>query len=84
MGADYYETVGQKGRERGGGHPQRRHRPVLHHQAGDHRQGRPHRGQLQDRHRPAARPDVDTPSYSIRDGIVVIPKGTVLAPGTVI
>ncbi len=33
---------------------------------------------------PLPRPDVDTPTYSIRDGIVVIPKGTVLAPGTVI
>jgi glucose-1-phosphate adenylyltransferase len=30
------------------------------------------------------RPDVDTERYSIRDTIVVIPKGTVLPPGTVI
>ena len=33
---------------------------------------------------PLPRPDGDTDSYSIRDGIIVIPKGTVLAPGTVI
>ena len=33
---------------------------------------------------PLPRPDTDNESYSIRDGIVVIPKGTVLSPGTVI
>jgi glucose-1-phosphate adenylyltransferase len=33
---------------------------------------------------PLPRPDTDTESYSIRHGIVVIPKGTVLSPGTVI
>jgi glucose-1-phosphate adenylyltransferase len=33
---------------------------------------------------PLPRPDTDTESYSIRAGIVVIPKGTTLAPGTVI
>ena len=33
---------------------------------------------------PRPRPDVDLDTYSIRDGIVVIPKGTVLPPGTII
>ena len=33
---------------------------------------------------PIARRDGDFAAYSIRDGIIVIPKGTVLTPGTVI
>ena len=46
MGADYYETLSDRERNAEAGQTQYRHRPQLHHQEGDHRQGCPHRGQL--------------------------------------
>jgi glucose-1-phosphate adenylyltransferase len=84
MGADYYESVEQKEENRAAGVPNVGigrccivKRAII---DKDARIGDNCRIGID----PLPRPDVDTESYSIRGGIVVIPKGTVLAPGTVI
>jgi glucose-1-phosphate adenylyltransferase len=84
MGADFYETAAQKAGNREAGVPNVGigrccivKRAII---DKDARIGDNCRIGID----PLPRPDLDTESYSIRDGIVVIPKGTVLQPGTVI
>ena len=85
MGIDFLEHPNQLAEnQRHGPSPVRRGREFGH-RAGDHRQERPHRPQRQGRSMNAEPLESeDNSTHVIRDGVVVIPKSTVLADGTVI
>ncbi len=84
IGADRFETDlrahGQPSARRAG----HRHRRRQRHREGDHRQGLPHRPQCAASPINAAWKTPKTENYVIREGIITIPRGTVMPDGTVI